>query len=711
MRYFTFSITRLLDSARFLLYQGEMKLAEAKLEGTELCFSGLTLPLARLTTLTLTTELSKEATSGHALFLELTSLDVGKSVATITCEATKAYILGLPQGFVVDGLFGEWLNPKEDLPGDTEEPNIDITHYDTATQGEMSFFYLKVAGKMLAGSFTPVSRAMALVGMSVGSTDEPVVTTQEETPLPVESGEDAVYVFLDTNGKVPHGYRVREGFYADKMIEILGINGEIRESRLMEFSGENARSWSWIFQSVAEVGVGTRELETRVVVRDVSDVAFHVVGWDEKGDYAFQGPSHFVKFRMDEDEEYLSMGQTRNGGKTIIVDINGNGNYTTITAGIAAASSGDTVRVWAGTYEETINVKSGVSLIGNGTSAGKTMIIDEIYGWDAAIVKLNSGSLIKGFELENTHDEAEALVISSWNSGKMENLHINDGGIGFYLRSNNELRGISLSGCDGDGIHIYGKENYLTGIEFDVYSDGIQLQDGEDCYKNVFEDISGSASAIFNFENGGVNNEIRNCSLGGGGANFMSMESQFIYNSSFKRIWCASGSMVTMINSSATTISIDDEDSKLFVKNYLTVETEYNNGNPIANADVRVKDNDDVIYASSHFSGTDPKTDTDGLVKSIVVTDKVYNGSNDPTENITTVTVWKSGITFSNNDRNVSMATTHTESFEGIPEFRQIVVPVMGLLVVAGCRKRRKDVRLLSLLHQEDHKQDSEAVV
>ncbi|UCH89201.1 MAG: right-handed parallel beta-helix repeat-containing protein [Thermoplasmata archaeon] len=57
---------------------------------------------------------------------------------------------------------------------------------------------------------------------------------------------------------------------------------------------------------------------------------------------------------------------------TIIVDINGGGDYTKIQDAINKANSGDTIRVWAGTYYENVVVNRTVTLIGNGT--GNTTI-------------------------------------------------------------------------------------------------------------------------------------------------------------------------------------------------------------------------------------------------------------------------------------------------------------------------------------------------
>jgi|GEM_PF-787108 len=73
----------------------------------------------------------------------------------------------------------------------------------------------------------------------------------------------------------------------------------------------------------------------------------------------------------------------------------------------------------------------------------------------------------------------------------------------------------------------------------------------------------------------------------------------------------------------------------------------------IQNANVVVKDNN-VTVASG-------QTDANGTLKSILVTDRVYNGSNSATENITTISITKTGLAFLSRD--VNMSTSHTESF------------------------------------------------
>jgi hypothetical protein len=49
-----------------------------------------------------------------------------------------------------------------------------------------------------------------------------------------------------------------------------------------------------------------------------------------------------------------------------IVDLNGHGDYTTITAAISAATIGDTIKVWPGTYSEQVVLNKNIVLQGSG---------------------------------------------------------------------------------------------------------------------------------------------------------------------------------------------------------------------------------------------------------------------------------------------------------------------------------------------------------
>ncbi|UCH88529.1 MAG: fibronectin type III domain-containing protein [Thermoplasmata archaeon] len=82
--------------------------------------------------------------------------------------------------------------------------------------------------------------------------------------------------------------------------------------------------------------------------------------------------------------------------KILYVGGDGSGNYSTISAAISAASSGDTIFVFAGTYIESFTMKSNVDLIGE--DENKT-IINANESWQA--VWGASNAVIKGFTIKN----------------------------------------------------------------------------------------------------------------------------------------------------------------------------------------------------------------------------------------------------------------------------------------------------------------------
>lgn len=55
-------------------------------------------------------------------------------------------------------------------------------------------------------------------------------------------------------------------------------------------------------------------------------------------------------------------------GRTIVVDDDGAGEYTTIQDAIAASENGDTVWVCNGLYEENVVVDKSITLTGNGSA-------------------------------------------------------------------------------------------------------------------------------------------------------------------------------------------------------------------------------------------------------------------------------------------------------------------------------------------------------
>jgi len=275
------------DFNEFSLYTGSEKIAEATMKRNSLSFEVLELSLLEKTTLTLKTSLSDNVVSGHVLSLALIDALCGEAAVNIETEEVRGYLIAPPVDFVVDRLFAEWRNPQEDDDNaDIENENVDITHYDAAKLDE-TFFYLRVDGEILAGVDVPATRAIQIPSKEGGSSGgggpsgEPQVGTQEETPLPVKTGEDAVYIFLDT--MPAQGYENPNlPFAADFMIEIKGQNGKIHSARYLEFHGETPQEWKWQFVTDVEAASGLKEIETSVDAIPLN-IYFHVVDWSLSG--------------------------------------------------------------------------------------------------------------------------------------------------------------------------------------------------------------------------------------------------------------------------------------------------------------------------------------------------------------------------------------------------------------------------------------------
>lgn len=81
----------------------------------------------------------------------------------------------------------------------------------------------------------------------------------------------------------------------------------------------------------------------------------------------------------------------------ITVNAAGGADYTTITAALAAAASGDTVYVWPGSYTGNVVIPAGVALVGAG--AGVTLIIAPS-GSRGPTVTLGANTALSGFTVQ-----------------------------------------------------------------------------------------------------------------------------------------------------------------------------------------------------------------------------------------------------------------------------------------------------------------------
>lgn len=145
------------------------------------------------------------------------------------------------------------------------------------------------------------------------------------------------------------------------------------------------------------------------------------------------------------------------------------------------------------------------------------------------------------------------------------------------------------------------------------------------------------------------------------------IENSSIMNSLGRDIFL-SLSNATTLNSTFNGGNVDvSAASNLTVKNYLDVGVIDAVAAPIPNADVNVSDNGAGVYRTAFYGGANVTTDVNGEVNWIIVTDRIYIGSNMATENITDAEVNVTGKTFLNNPRSVDMSISHQEVFMETP--------------------------------------------
>jgi hypothetical protein len=184
---------------------------------------------------TLGVTIAPDAPPGTVLSLDVIS--VASTSKAITYDLPRrSWYLGQPSDeYIVDGLFNEWSNATIDPRGDARR-NIDITECRASMDHGRSFFYLQVDGEMMAGAVIPQVRPMAV---------EAEDGDQNEYPLPLQQGDDSVYIFLSA-GSPDEGYKP-EGFpiTANRLILTRGHGGEVSTSEHFTFSSDESAEWPW----------------------------------------------------------------------------------------------------------------------------------------------------------------------------------------------------------------------------------------------------------------------------------------------------------------------------------------------------------------------------------------------------------------------------------------------------------------------------------
>jgi nitrous oxidase accessory protein len=167
--------------------------------------------------------------------------------------------------------------------------------------------------------------------------------------------------------------------------------------------------------------------------------------------------------------------------RTLVVSPSG--PITSISAGIKAATSGDKVEVWPGTYNENVLLDHSVQLVG----IGKPVIHG--LGKASVVTIVADGCLIRGFVIEHSGgmlmDEDAGILLKS-SSNHIEGNELRDVLFGIYLlqSDHNYIGGNTIQGRPipdigdrGSGIHVWNSSyNTLENNTIVESRDGMYLQ-------------------------------------------------------------------------------------------------------------------------------------------------------------------------------------------------------------------------------------------
>ena len=162
-------------------------------------------------------------------------------------------------------------------------------------------------------------------------------------------------------------------------------------------------------------------------------------------------------------------------GETITVDDDGEGEYTKIQDAIDAATEGDEIRVWAGTYEENVVVDKTLSLIGNGSE--ETTIdgggVDDVVSIEAAWCNVSGFTITKsGLSLSYA-----GIDISSHNNMVSNNAIVANRNDGIRLDQSdyNMFSNNNISDNWGEGVYMSQSDhnNFSNNIVSDNDDKGI----------------------------------------------------------------------------------------------------------------------------------------------------------------------------------------------------------------------------------------------
>ncbi|TET91397.1 MAG: hypothetical protein E3J35_02990 [Methanomassiliicoccales archaeon] len=226
---------------------------------------------------------SLTATPGELISVSLTSIQADRAV-TIHGDGARCYYQTAPSVKRIDGWFGDWTSVVSSDPRNLpiDNMNLDIREYSSAQEVTLNetFFYTRTYGNALEGG-TPRKVEKPLPGGEPGPSPAPPAPT---IVVPKKTGQDFLRIYIDCNSSDEEGARIRNyQMWADFMIQITGMNGEILNRSVFVWQ----HRWVYLLSVSAEKNRDSIEASVPSWVLSTLDntsVLFEMTNWKGWGD-------------------------------------------------------------------------------------------------------------------------------------------------------------------------------------------------------------------------------------------------------------------------------------------------------------------------------------------------------------------------------------------------------------------------------------------
>lgn len=161
--------------------------------------------------------------------------------------------------------------------------------------------------------------------------------------------------------------------------------------------------------------------------------------------------------------------------KTIVVDINGDGDFTSIQEAVDWAVEGDEIRVHDGTYEEPVVVNTTIDLMGNGSLS---TFIDA--GENDAVVITADGVTVQGFSILGGAEDHNGICVES-DANRIVDI-VSSGNRRIYLMNaeNNHIENVTVFNTSLSAIFLYrSDDNTIVNASCTSSAFGIHLQESD----------------------------------------------------------------------------------------------------------------------------------------------------------------------------------------------------------------------------------------